>query len=49
MLQTFLLESKEHDEEMLENMMKQEKEMQASEHGLMREFVGSHTGLLKKE
>lgn len=49
MFKAFLQESKEHDREMVEQMMAREREMQASEHSLMREFMGSLTQLLKKD
>ena len=46
---TFLSESTQHDREMMEQMIAREKEMQAAEHSLMRDFMGSLTELLKKD
>lgn len=49
MFKAFLQESNEHDREIVEQMMAREREMQAAEHSLMREFMGSLTQLLKKD
>lgn len=47
-LQVFLEESNKHDCEMMELMLKREKEMQEAEHSLMRDFMGSLGELLRK-
>lgn len=49
MFKAFLEESKEHGREMVEQMVAREREMQAAEHSLMREFMGSLSQLLKKD
>lgn len=41
MFKAFLEESKENDREMVEQMVAREGEMQAAEHSLMCEFMGS--------
>lgn len=49
MFKAFLEESKENDREMVEQMVAREGEMQAAEHSLMCEFMGSLSQLLKKD
>ena len=49
MFKAVLQESNEHDREIVEQMMAREREMQAAEHSLMREFMGSLSQLLKKD